>query len=110
MDTHDFNNLIRGVQEMKAHMAGQAVEGIHVTTLNRGDDATAQAVTTTAASVSLIRQSAQLTQDQFARLIGVNLRTLQNWEQSRTQPTGPAKALLKIVSANPRAAVAALHA
>jgi putative transcriptional regulator len=110
MDTHHFNNLIRGVQEMKAHMAGQAVEGIRVTNLNVGDDAATQPTVAPTPNVSLIRQSAQLTQDQFARLIGVNLRTLQNWEQSRTQPTGPAKALLKIVSANPRAAVAALHA
>jgi DNA-binding transcriptional regulator YiaG len=31
-------------------------------------------------------------------LIGVNLRTLQNWEQHRTQPTGP-----KIVASNPKA-------
>lgn len=110
MDTLHFNNLIRGVQEMKAHMAGQAVAGIRVTTLNVGDDAVAQPTAATTPNVSLIRQSAQLTQNQFARLIGVNLRTLQNWEQSRTQPTGAAKALLKIVSANPRAAVAALHA
>jgi putative transcriptional regulator len=110
MDTHHFNNLIRGVQEMKAHMAGQAVEGIRVTHLNVGNDAATQPAVAPTPNVSLIRQSAQLTQDQFARLIGVNLRTLQNWEQSRTQPTGPAKALLKIVSANPRAAVAALHA
>ena len=109
MDTHHFNNLIRGVQEMKAHLAGQVVEGIRVTTLNVGDDAV-QPTVAAAPDVSLIRQSAQLTQNQFAKLIGVNLRTLQNWEQSRTQPTGPAKALLKIVSANPRAAVAALHA
>ncbi len=45
---------------------------------------------------------------QFAKLIGVNLRTLQNWEQHRTQPTGPAKALLKIVASNPKA-IEALH-
>jgi putative transcriptional regulator len=41
-------------------------------------------------------------------LIGVNLRTLQNWEQQRTLPTGPAKALLKIVASNPKA-IEALH-
>lgn len=110
MDTQHFNNLIRGVQDMKAHMAGKAVDGIYITNLNADGGAAVQSAAAPTPSVSLIRQSAQLTQDQFARLIGVNLRTLQNWEQSRTQPTGPAKALLKIVSANPRAAVAALHA
>jgi putative transcriptional regulator len=38
----------------------------------------------------------------------VNLRTLQNWEQQRTQSTGPARALLKIVALNPKA-IEALH-
>jgi putative transcriptional regulator len=42
-------------------------------------------------------------------LIGVNLRTLQNWEQHRTRPTGPAQVLLKIVSNNPKAAVEAIN-
>jgi putative transcriptional regulator len=41
-------------------------------------------------------------------LIGVNLRTLQNWEQQRTQPTVPARALLRIVASNPKA-IEALH-
>jgi putative transcriptional regulator len=45
-----------------------------------------------------------------AKLIGVNLRTLQNWEQRRTRPTGPARALLKIVASNPKSAIEALHA
>jgi putative transcriptional regulator len=41
-------------------------------------------------------------------LIGVNLRTLQNREQHRTRPTGPARAWLKIVEFNPKA-VETLH-
>lgn len=55
-----------------------------------------------------IREAARTSQSQFAKLIGVNLRTLQNWEQQRTQPTGPARALLKIVASNPKA-IEALH-
>jgi putative transcriptional regulator len=43
-------------------------------------------------------------------LIGVSVRTLQNWEQHRTRPTGPARALLKIVASNPKSAIEALHA
>jgi putative transcriptional regulator len=38
------------------------------------------------------------------------VRTLQNWEQHRTRPTGPARALLKIVASNPKSAIEALHA
>ena len=56
----------------------------------------------------VIRESAHVSQSQFAKLIGVNLRTLQNWEQHRTRPTGPARALLKIVASNPKA-IEALH-
>jgi putative transcriptional regulator len=55
-----------------------------------------------------IREAAKISQSQFAKLIGVNLRTLQNWEQQRTHPTEPAKALLKIVASNPKA-IEALH-
>jgi len=60
------------------------------------------------ADVRTIREAAQISQSQFAKLIGVNLRTLQNWEQRRAQPTGPAKALLKIVASHPKA-IEALH-
>ena len=57
-----------------------------------------------------IREAAKISQSQFAKLIGVNVRTLQNWEQNRTRPAGPARALLKIVASNPKAAIKALHA
>jgi len=39
----------------------------------------------------------------------VSLKTLQNWEQGRRHPVGPARALLKIVRADPEAAIKALH-
>jgi putative transcriptional regulator len=42
-------------------------------------------------------------------MIGVSVRTLQNWEQGRRQPEGPAKALLRIASKNPSAVLEALH-
>ena len=54
------------------------------------------------------RVTSLVSQSEFAKLIGVNLRTLQNWEQRRTQPTGPARSLLKIVASNPKA-IEALH-
>ena len=38
-----------------------------------------------------------LSHEQFARLIDVSKRTLENWEQGRRHPTGPAKALFRIV-------------
>jgi putative transcriptional regulator len=43
-------------------------------------------------------------------MIGVGVRTLQNWEQGRRKPEGPAKALLRIAAMNPSAVLDALHA
>jgi putative transcriptional regulator len=43
-------------------------------------------------------------------MIGVSVRTLQNWEQGRREPKGPAKALLRIALRNPSAVLDALHA
>ena len=60
--------------------------------------------------VKAIREKTGLSQGRFANLIGVSKRTLENWEQGRRHPTGPAKALLKILAADPENAVRALHA
>ena len=59
--------------------------------------------------VRLIREKVGLSQNRFARLIGVSKRTLENWEQGRRHPTGPAKTLLRILEADPEHAVRALH-
>ncbi|MGH8535674.1 MAG: helix-turn-helix domain-containing protein [Gammaproteobacteria bacterium] len=50
-----------------------------------------------------------MSQSRFARLIGVSTRTLENWEQGRCRPTGPGRALLKILESDPERAVRALH-
>jgi putative transcriptional regulator len=60
--------------------------------------------------VRSLRERVDLTQAAFARMIGVSVRTLQNWEQGRREPDGPAKALLKVVERQPKAVLAALHA
>ncbi len=59
--------------------------------------------------VKAIREKLCLSQIEFANLMRVNVRTLQNWEQHRRRPTGPAAALLKIVATAPEAALQALH-
>lgn len=60
--------------------------------------------------IRLVRKKLDVSQDEFAVMIGVSTRTLQNWEQGRRRPEGPAKALLTIASRNPKAVLDALHA
>ncbi len=57
-----------------------------------------------------VREQIGLSQSEFAKLMRVSVKTLQNWEQHRRNPTGPAAALLKIVSTAPELALRSLHA
>jgi len=97
MDKANFDQLVKGITDMKRHLAGKRVRGLRTTRVDATD-------------IQAIRKAANLSQPRFAKLIGVNLRTLQNWEQGRTRPTGAARALLKIVASNPKSAIEALHA
>ena len=60
--------------------------------------------------VKAVREKTGLSQSEFASLIQISTKTLQNWEQRRRNPTGPSAALLKIVSVNPEMAVQSLRA
>ena len=86
-----------GVRQMGRHRYGERVPSVRVTKIE-------------AIQACKIRLAAGLSQTEFARLISMPVKTLQDWEQERTQPAGPARALLQIVAANPKAAIEALHA
>lgn len=62
------------------------------------------------ADIKKIRYNLAKSQAEFAMMIGVSVSTLQNWEQGRRQPEGPARALLKIAAENPEAVDKALSA
>lgn len=47
------------------------------------------------------RSRVGLSQQDFARLLGVSARTLQDWEQGRRKPTGAAKTLLRVAFSHP---------
>ncbi len=96
MDKEHFDQLVTAVCQMNRHMAGKVVRGAKITELSEPD-------------VRTIREAAKISQSQFAKLIGVTLRTLQNWQQRRTRPTGPVRALLKIVASDPKSAIEALN-
>ena len=54
-------------------------------------------------SVTAIRERTGLSQSQFAVLLGVSVRTLQEWEQGRRAPSGAARTLLMVAAKNPQA-------
>ena len=65
--------------------------------------------TLTELNVKSLREWTRLTHADFSQMIGVSIRTLQNWEQGRREPKGPAKALLRVVERNPQAVLSVLH-
>jgi putative transcriptional regulator len=59
--------------------------------------------------VKAVRAGLGASQSEFALMIGVSVATLQNWEQGRRTPDGPALALLRVAARNPKAVAEALH-
>ncbi len=57
----------------------------------------------TSADIRALREKAGVSQRTFATMLGVSLRTLQDWEQGRRTPTGPAMNLLRLYEAMPEA-------
>lgn len=96
METSLFDDLVQSLKEAKAIAKGEIPASRRFTVLP--PDAKA------------VREKTGLSQADFARLMQVSVKTLQNWEQHRRNPTGPAAALLKIVSTAPEVALKSLHA
>jgi len=55
--------------------------------------------------IKSIRSRLNVSQSAFAALLGVSLRTLQDWEQGRRKPSGPAYSLLRVAKRHPEALV-----
>jgi putative transcriptional regulator len=55
--------------------------------------------------VAQVRNKTGLSQARFAQLLGVSVRTLQDWEQGRRAPSGAARTLLAIAAKNPKALI-----
>ena len=53
--------------------------------------------------VAAVRLRYDLSQPEFAALLGISVRTLQNWEQGRRQPQGAARVLLRVAALHPEA-------
>jgi putative transcriptional regulator len=52
--------------------------------------------------VAALRRFICLTQEDFAKALGISVHTLRNWEQDRVTPDGPGLALLRIAARHPR--------
>ncbi len=60
--------------------------------------------------IKRIRGKYKLTQEKFADMLGISVRTLRNWEQGRRIPEGPAMILLRVADRDPQAVLDALNA
>jgi putative transcriptional regulator len=69
----------------------------------RGEAQAARSFEIEAADVRSIRERYQLSQSKFASLLGISPKTLQNWEQGRRLPEGPARVLLQVAAKHPDA-------
>lgn len=85
---HEMENfqkdLLASVRQMKAGKAARTTE-----------------VTLSAAAEA--RAKVGVSQSAFAELLGVSLRTLQDWEQGRRRPAGAVQTLLRVASQHPEA-------
>ena len=77
------NEILEGIQDIKAGRAGRRYT-VHSYPIVRA------------------REKAGLSQAQFAALLGVSVRTLQDWEQGRREPSAAAKTLIKIAELDPK--------
>ena len=88
MKKEDFDGLVASMEEAIRWARGEDVPGLRV---HFPPEADARA----------IRARTGLTQQAFARQIGVPVATLRNWEQGRRCPVGPARVLLALLARDP---------
>ena len=87
MNEKDFANLVESIQQ-----AGE---------IKRGQRKPGRVFEFTPLDIKAIRTKLQKSQREFAHLLGVSVATLQNWEQGRRRPEGPARALLQVAAYSP---------
>lgn len=86
----------------KRNIGAEILEGIEeVNQYNKGNGQLRATTLSEPSSPQVIRMKLNLSQSAFAGLMGVSVRTLQDWEQGRREPQGPAVALLRIAEQHP---------
>lgn len=94
MNKKDFEELVQSIRQ-----AGK---------IRRGEMKPARVTELAAPDVKAIRRKLGKSQSEFASMLGVSVSTLQNWEQGRRKPRGPARALLTVAAHSPKAVSSAL--
>jgi putative transcriptional regulator len=94
MKKHHFQRLVTSIRQAGA--------------IRRGEMKPSRVTEFPPEDVKAIRQQLGKSQSEFASMIGVSVSTLQNWEQGRRRPDGPARALLMVAAHNPDVVAAAL--
>jgi putative transcriptional regulator len=89
MKNEQFDELVASVREGGAIL--------------RGVQAPARAFVVDGPNIQRLRAAYQLTQNEFAALLGISVKTLRNWEQGRRAPEGPARVLLQVAARHPDA-------
>lgn len=93
-----FDELLQSVREMQEIRAGKRPSA-RVTTAK-------DVLRRDVKDVAALRRHFRLSQTKFAAMLGISVDTLQNWEQGRRQPDGPARVLLRIAATHPEAILA----
>ena len=89
MNNDLFEELVESIRESGA--------------IRRGQRSPSRAFVANGPNIKEIRSSYDLSQPQFAAMLGISIATLRNWEQGRRTPRGPARVLLQIAAKHPDA-------
>lgn len=95
MKKTDFNDLLKSIDQARKIHAGKTKPG-RVSKFHP-------------LVVTNIRRKLAVSQAKFAYMLGISVDTLQNWEQGRRRPEGPALALLRVAEHDPKAVITALR-
>jgi putative transcriptional regulator len=89
MNEQDFERLMEGVKQGAEYLKGlRKSSRTHKVTVRIPD-------------VKNIREKLRVSQAEFAGMLGISVRTLQNWEQKRRVPDGPARILIELAATYP---------